>query len=126
MLIENMLDLFRNMGLNYQVKLWIIKGVFYMQLEMQFYCSEIVALLVVGGRLDFILTYLSIIKMHRKCQTLGISVMCLEIRTSQILFSTVYNLKINCLFMQCLYTFVKTFLLNLKHKPTSSFMCLPN
>lgn len=37
------------MGLNYQVKLWIIKGVFYMQLEMQFYCSEIVALLVVGG-----------------------------------------------------------------------------
>lgn len=73
-----------------------------MQLEMQFYCSEIGALLVVGVRLDFILTYLSVIKMHNKCQTLGTSVMCLEISTSQILFSTVYNLKINCLLMQCL------------------------
>lgn len=55
------------MGLDYQVKSWIIKGVFYIQVEVWFLQSEIGALLVVGVRKDFILTCSAAIKMIYSC-----------------------------------------------------------
>lgn len=50
------------MRLNYQVKSWIIEGVFHIQVVMQLFHSEIRVLVVVGVRQDFILMCLTTTK----------------------------------------------------------------